>query len=105
MLVAGAGNPYTVSADAGPSIPAEQAIRRNANLAAIFAAVAVLFLPLAAAVAVFLGHTALSAMKRTGVGQQHRGAALVGVVLGWIWLPFLLLQLLVTVGDVRALFR
>lgn len=100
----GAGNPYApAAAPHGPALLSEEGIRRAANRAAVFAVLAVFILSIAAPVAVLHGHRALSAMKKSSLGQQHRGAALVGVVLGWLWTPVLLLELMTLVGEVRAL--
>jgi hypothetical protein len=101
-LVTAAGNPYAASvAPGGQALLSEEGIRRAANRSAVFAALAVFVVSLAAPVAVLHGHRALSAMKRSGLGQQHRGAALVGVVLGWVWMPFFVLQLVTLAGDLR----
>jgi hypothetical protein len=101
--VPGADNPYTVSVDAGRGAASEEGIHKTANLAAIWAAVAVLVFTPAAPLAVFFGHRALSSIKRAGLGLQHRGAALVGVVLGWLMVPLFLLQVLNIANDVRSL--
>jgi hypothetical protein len=99
-------NPYaaTSAAPGGSTLLSEEDVRRAANRSVVFAALAVFVVSLAAPVAVVLGHRALSAMKKSGLGQQHRGAALAGVVIGWVWMPFLVLQLVTMVGDVREIF-
>jgi hypothetical protein len=103
------GNPYAAAAPGGPAVLSEEDIRRAANRSAVFAAVAVFVVSIVAPVAVLQGHRALSAMKKSGLGQQHRGAALVGVVLGWLWMPFAVWQLVTlvvtTVGDVRNILN
>jgi hypothetical protein len=97
-----AGNPYAATAAPhGPALLSEEGVRRAANRAAVFALLAVFIVSIAAPVAVLHGHRALSAMKKGDLGQQHRGAALVGVVLGWLWMPVLLLELVKLAGDVR----
>jgi hypothetical protein len=103
--VTGAGNPYaTTAAPDGLSLAPEEGIRRAANRAAVWTALAVFVVSLAAPVAVLYGHRALSAMKRSGLGGQHRGAALVAVVLGWMWMPMVLWQLLTLAGNLREIF-
>jgi hypothetical protein len=98
-------NPYVVAQS--PIAPSsEEAVRRSANLAAIMAGVALLVISLAAPVAAYFGHKALAGIKRDGVGEQHRGAAMVGVVFGWIMvLVLVLVDIPQTVKDFQHLVR
>jgi hypothetical protein len=92
--VSAEGNPYAAASGSADPIT-EDSVRRMANLAAVFAVASLLYFALLAPVAVFLGHRALRAIRRGGVGLQHRGAALVAVVVGWPLIVLAALQLLV----------
>jgi hypothetical protein len=97
------GNPYApgTAADAPP--PPETWVRRAANLAVLSTVLAVFGASLFAPFAVYFGHKALSSMKRDRLGLQHRGAAMVGVVFGWVLTVLLIVQLPELLREIREL--
>jgi hypothetical protein len=102
-VVSAPDNPYAVGTER-PSGPSEEAIRRQANAAALLAGGALLFGTLLAPLAVYFGHRSLSAMRRHRLGLQHRGAAMAGVVFGWLLVAFLLMGLPALVHEAGRLF-
>jgi len=93
-------NPY--SPGASQTEPLAEQIRRQSTWAAALGVAGLLCTSLLAPVAVYLGHKCLERIRRQGVGDEHRGAALVGATLGWIGNVYLVLVVLM---DLRLLLQ
>ena len=93
-----APNPYQSAVDAVPPLDADE-VRKNANRAAILAALGVFLFPLFGLAAWFFGRTALRTIQTIQAGHEHRAAAQLGIVAGWISVLMLLLEIVVMLRD------
>lgn len=59
-------------------------IHKQATWAAMLGVAGFFCMPLLAPFAVYRGHTCLRAIRLSETGLEHRGAAQVGVTLGWL---------------------
>lgn len=81
---------------------AEQ-IRKQANWAASLGVAGFLCMPVVAPFAVYLGHRSLGAIRRSEAGLEHRGAARVGVILGWLGSALLAFALVASALEIVEL--
>lgn len=89
-------NPYRPAT--GESEPIAEQIRRRSTWAAALGIVGLTCIALASPVAVYLAHKCLRQIRRLNVGLEHRGAARVGAVLGWVGTAY---SVVVTVMDLQ----
>ena len=80
---------------------AEQ-IRRGSTWAAVLGVAGLLISSLIAPYAAYRGHQCLRRILQENIGFEHRGAALVGAILGWLGSAYLLVALL---AEAKSVFE
>jgi hypothetical protein len=94
-------NPYSPTIHG--AVPVVQQIRQQATWAAVLGVLSLLCLSFLGPFAVYFGHVCLRRIRQSNVGLEHRGAAQVGAILGWLGSAMLVVWLVANILDARGL--